>query len=250
MYGETALNRRHGITWVLVLHALVAIFALVAIYMQINHRMALKTICAEDNVVECATALSYLVASSLFLCACSYFRFRNVWCWCYVIMLFIVAGEELNWGQRMLHFGTPEILQSINLQQEFNFHNITGIHSNVRMAGVLVLFTICCVMPIANMFLPRMREVFQRWKMPICPVWIIGVVLLGIAIMAYPRYINGEIIQNMDEVGELLLGIAMLAFAFDAFVRTRREHNGRASSPAVSPVSAMGNVSGWSTPPH
>ncbi|MDY6913290.1 MAG: hypothetical protein SVT52_02375 [Planctomycetota bacterium] len=34
------------------------------------------------------------------------------------------AGEEISWGQTYLHYSTPECLQEINRQREFNLHNI------------------------------------------------------------------------------------------------------------------------------
>lgn len=37
---------------------------------------------------------------------------------------FIIAGEELSWGQWIFHWSTPEPIAAVNLQQETNLHNL------------------------------------------------------------------------------------------------------------------------------
>ncbi len=41
--------------------------------------------------------------------------------------LLFIAGEELAWGQRLLHFDTPEVLASVNEKGEVSIHNIGSI---------------------------------------------------------------------------------------------------------------------------
>ena len=45
-----------------------------------------------------------------------------------VFMIFF-AGEEINWGQKILGFGTPEFIGEENQQSEFNIHNLSFIHA-------------------------------------------------------------------------------------------------------------------------
>ena len=40
------------------------------------------------------------------------------------IVFFLIAGEELSWGQRIFDLATPDYLSSVNEQDELNFHNI------------------------------------------------------------------------------------------------------------------------------
>jgi len=37
---------------------------------------------------------------------------------------FVLAGEEISWGQRVFAFGTPEQLAGVNMQAETNVHNV------------------------------------------------------------------------------------------------------------------------------
>lgn len=40
------------------------------------------------------------------------------------LVLFVMAGEELSWGQRIFHWSTPEGYAKINAQSETNLHNL------------------------------------------------------------------------------------------------------------------------------
>jgi len=50
------------------------------------------------------------------------------------------GGEEISWGQHVLHFRTPGFLDKINRQHEFNLHNIEGwnIFNNLPRQLLLV----------------------------------------------------------------------------------------------------------------
>ena len=87
---------------------------------------------SEDNVIE------NLSAVLLFLCGCffliSFFHARKsplkIQHWLSYgllilsIVFFIIAGEEISWGQRIFDIATPDNLSSVNDQDELNFHNI------------------------------------------------------------------------------------------------------------------------------
>ena len=46
----------------------------------------------------------------------------------FAILFFFAFGEEISWGQRILNFATPESLKKLNMQEEFNLHNIDVFH--------------------------------------------------------------------------------------------------------------------------
>jgi hypothetical protein len=62
-----------------------------------------------------------------------------VWLVVAVGCLFVV-GEEISWGQRILHFQTPEELRKINRQEEANIHNIrtilNGLNATLLLGGL------------------------------------------------------------------------------------------------------------------
>lgn len=80
----------------------------------------------EDGVFEYVTVVCFLVASALF-----FFAWResgNAFFLLLALALFVGAGEEISWGQRLIGFRTPEALASVNAQQEFNLHNLAAVN--------------------------------------------------------------------------------------------------------------------------
>jgi hypothetical protein len=52
---------------------------------------------------------------------------RRAWalgCLVLTLALFWAAGEEISWGQRLLHLRTPAWFEAHNVQQEINLHNL------------------------------------------------------------------------------------------------------------------------------
>lgn len=56
------------------------------------------------------------------------------------IALFLVAGDEISWGQRLLGFSTPENIENINRQNETTFHNISAFEQFVGIGYVVIGF--------------------------------------------------------------------------------------------------------------
>ena len=55
---------------------------------------------------------------------------------------FVLAWEEISWGQRILGFETPDEIEQINAQQETNLHNMfVGYNQLIRLAIALVIAT-------------------------------------------------------------------------------------------------------------
>ena len=212
------------------LNAGVVLFSAVMVYLQVYHEPVLRQLRQEDGILESATALFYFAASGMFLYVCGRERFRNIWCWGYALLFFVVAAEEVSWGQRIFGFGTPEIMHQVNVQEEFNLHNLAGIHDKSRMLGLIVLFVMCVLLPATYYAIPRMRALYQRLRFPVYPLGAVSVYLIATAFMAYPRLVLGQIIQNLDEVGEFLLGVGLLAFALVEYYRARREGRGGAAA--------------------
>ena len=84
----------------------------------------------EDALIENSTAFLFFLTALLLLAIAA--RGRDVpesvpGRWLYILgaLAFVFAtGEEISWGQRIFGFETPNYLREINLQNEFNLHNI------------------------------------------------------------------------------------------------------------------------------
>ena len=92
--------------------------------------------------MENLTAVWFLLAGLLLFATAlverSFFR-RCIYILGGLAMTF-VCGEEISWGQRIFGFATPDFLMGLNVQEEFNVHNIDPAGwTNIRQNGVLLL---------------------------------------------------------------------------------------------------------------
>ncbi len=110
----------------------------------------------EDSYIEYLTALFLLLAAVI----CFYRalgeerKLPKLFLFASAFLLFFGLGEEISWAQRIIGFETPDNLEKINAQQEFNLHNIHlgGVNLNklifgkILYTGVFVYFLVFPVM--------------------------------------------------------------------------------------------------------
>lgn len=56
------------------------------------------------------------------------------------IVLILVAGDEISWGQRIFHLVTPDMIANNNDQQEITIHNLTNVAGFVGIGYVAIGF--------------------------------------------------------------------------------------------------------------
>ncbi len=103
------------------------------------------------------------------------------------LLFFFAFGEEISWGQRIFDFDTPEAIKRVNLQGEFNLHNMEIFHGSTRegekKTGILglfsmhnlfylVFFTYLVITPLLYRFSAKFRAFTHRIKLPV-PIIII-----------------------------------------------------------------------------
>jgi len=72
------------------------------------------------------------------------------------LVLFVMAGEELSWGQRIFKWDTPESMISANEQKETNLHNLaTQLFQNTLYFGCWLLLV---AMPFLRKLLQKILE--------------------------------------------------------------------------------------------
>ena len=144
----------------------------------------------EDSFFEWITALSFLTASVLLFI--SFRKSKNVWLLLLGLLLFFGAGEEISWGQRLAGFKTPEALNQVNVQREFNIHNLeifnrkqlngsnsTGIHRLLEMDLLFKLFclTFGILLPVLYRYHNWSRKWIERFRIPV-PSLVLGLFFL------------------------------------------------------------------------
>jgi hypothetical protein len=89
-----------------------------------------EALAGDERFVEMVGAASYAAAAvACFIAArraraAGHARARTHVLLALGIVFFLACGEELSWGQHMLGFETPETLETVNRQAEFNLHNL------------------------------------------------------------------------------------------------------------------------------
>ncbi len=99
----------------------------------------------EDSIIEWLTFIFYFLASVVsFNISITYYRSNQFFfCLAYLVLtlgLCFISGEEISWGQRILHIATPVFFEKHNIQNEINIHNTKGIGFTISMLYVIVGF--------------------------------------------------------------------------------------------------------------
>jgi hypothetical protein len=200
------------------LSAIVLAIGVAGASLELGNKALLEWFCREDGPVENLTALFYLLAAGMFIYANRGDGFRNIWLWGYAVLFFLVAGEEISWGQRLFCIDTPEVLVRVNVQGEANLHNIEGVHGTVRAVGLVIILAVCYAIPLSSRFFRPLRDLLGRLRHPVFPLWAAGITTLAILFMVIPRLGVGQALFGIDqpgrfdELGEFALAIAFLVF--------------------------------------
>lgn len=128
--GANAWNFSPG---TLILIWLIPIFVIgIAVVSALLGKEMYKLFTGEDKIAETLQVLFYAIACVLSLTIVKLLLKddQKFVASLYIIVcigLFFMLGEELNWGQRLIGWQTPDSWEAINKQKETNIHNIYGV---------------------------------------------------------------------------------------------------------------------------
>jgi len=101
-----------------------------------NHERSDCVFLREDGIIEFSTAGFFFISSVLMILICkntsitrSSQRFK-IFTILFAISFFIIAMEEISWGQRLFGWGTEGWFKSHNYQNETNIHNVGNAQIN------------------------------------------------------------------------------------------------------------------------
>lgn len=170
-------------------------------------------LCDEDGLIENLTSLAFLAAGLFFLSHTRKPHFHFLLIAGLGLLCIVAAGEEISWGQRILGIQTPESIRAVNVQHELNLHNLQWIQGHYRFVMLVILISVCLLLPTLARHLGFVRRNAERWRLPLFPLEGVLTILLAIAFMAVPRLLHVENYRDLDEVGELLVAIGFLCYA-------------------------------------
>ena len=172
----------------------------------------------EDHVIEWSQFVAILCAAGVFAVAGrrAYRGERRGLAIIFALVTvgsLVVAGEEISWGQRILGFGTPDALDTINHQGEANVHNISGVQRLFNL-GELFAGLYGVVVPLlyaASSIRQRLAGRLDRLLVP--PLCLGALFLLPFAYRAIRAVFildAGERITEFGELPELTLYMGIL----------------------------------------
>ena len=189
----------------------------------------------ENHPVEIATFLLFFVSSLLALHNAYYlWHVKNlaIAALASVLMfvfLFVIAMEEIAWGQQFFSFSTPDLIQPYNMQHEVTIHNLKGIHGNAAK-----LYILLCLAAMTSMFWRvhgDYRAVMEAMQAP--KILLIGLVVVLLASLPklYTEHFHvhdyyKSHIRWTTEAIELTLGVLALSYV----ILKRRSLHARADS--------------------
>lgn len=182
----------------------------------------------EDGPIEFASFAGFVVASGCAFWAAHRLRDERRLALAAVALgavLFVAAGEEISWGQRLLGLETPELLVDGNRQDELNLHNLDGLQDKAVFAQLAVA--------LAGAMLPLVDH--RRWARVGFPFFVAYLAYRGGRGLAAVAGIGPA--DRNSEVAELVLAFGLLVLSAqllrDARTRPDRRIDRRPGSPTA-----------------
>lgn len=171
---------------------------------------------------------------------------RNTWFLLLGLLFFFGAGEEINWGQRILHFKTPDIFSS-NTQQATSIHNLpvfdwshdkeTAIERLFIMNSMFGMFWFiyCVLVPAIHFISSNANAWLNQFQLPVPPIWISCFFIINYLI--YWKVII-PIVGPMKEISEIYETYCVfLFFILSLWLFVNNGRNANAANPQGDPVS-------------
>jgi len=154
----------------------------------------------EDGFFESLTAVFAIISSLLCLISIYY---NNEYIPVKLIlsaMFFLFGMEEISWGQRMFGWNTPEVLSTINYQNETTIHNILNPYFQLLyppfnlLLGFLILSSMKLRIKVTAWF--KMEKYLHF--IPSCEFKLYGFIFILLSLQSYFDY--GELTEEIFSV--------------------------------------------------
>jgi len=201
---------------ILVLVLLMIVAGYVLFYTNVT---SFETYVQEDGFVEWLTVLGLLMG--FVVCIGRFIRLlrKRKFIFLFVtlllaLLLFVAAGEEISWGQRILGIKSSDFFQKNNSQGETNFHNL--VLNGVKINKIVFSFGLIAVMAIYIVIFPllyRTRRGFTNFidKSGIMMPQVYQVLSIGLL------FLLTELIHHGKRAELLEAGIALLFYLIIRF---------------------------------
>ena len=152
----------------------------------------------EDRYLEWATFWGFIVAGGIYVSsAWQQLRASRQLPWFVFglsLFCFLVAMEEISWGQRLLGYKPPDFFLEENFQQELNLHNVidTGIRKLVLQ---IILLGYGVILSAASLWQPIARILVRLRIVAPSPMLIVSFLTMFVFYKWYPWSHTGEWVE-------------------------------------------------------
>ena len=167
----------------------------------------------EDGAIEWGTFWAFFLAAGVAAAAALRQRRNDAtlpWCFLAIsLFCFLVAMEEISWGQRLLDYRPHSYFLEHNFQQEFNLHNVTS--TKLRMLAVkAIIGGYGVALPLLLLF-PVLRGWARRLGLVSPPTALVPAFAVTLLLhVVYPFKFAGEVVELMLGLGFLFAQLARL----------------------------------------
>ena len=208
---------------------LVLIFLLIGFGLLYFNPPYLDIYLGEDGILEWLTVGGLLAGS--FICFSRFIFFFKTKNWWFLVvnfslglLLFIAAGEEISWGQRILGIKSSEYFLKNNAQGETNIHNlvVNGVKINKLVFSTILIAFLAIylvIIPILYKTKKTVKNFMDNSGVPIARLYqiISFLIVFGISgLLKHDR--NPELL----ECGAAALFFLIISFPINKFIYERK----------------------------
>ncbi len=186
----------------------------------------------EDGIVEWLTVGGLLAGSLLcFNRFIAFFKTKNWWflvvTFVLGLLLFIAAGEEISWGQRILGIQSSEYFLKNNAQGETNIHNlvVNGVKINKLVFSTILIAVLGIYLVIIPIFYKTNKAVKNFMDKSGVPIPRLYQIISFLMVFGISGLLKHDRNPELLECGAAALFFLIIYFPLNKFIYKRRFDN-------------------------
>jgi hypothetical protein len=207
----------------------------------IDWHQTYSIIIREDGPIEYSTLIVYLIAFIVSITILKFFKKDKKFFVLYLVFsigFFLIAMEEISWGQRIFDFNTPNWFPE-NRQNETNLHNLESLlqfrHASMMSVSIFGTFSWLAIPKIQKKFSVFSKTTYKKILRVVIPSKFLMGYFFPVFIVFFIYDISSSTIFNFEyrsnfilyetEPFELLLGIGILLFLLNSYRKQKNLEN-------------------------
>ena len=212
--------------WVL---ATILLILLIAFFLLYFNPASLDSYLGEDGIVEWLT-VGGLLAGSL-VCVSRFLVFFKTKNWWFLVvtlglglLLFIAAGEEISWGQRILGIQSSEYFLKNNAQGETNIHNlvVNGVKINKLVFSTILIAVLAIYLVIIPLLYKTNKAVKNFMDNSGVPIARLYQIISFLVVFAISGLLKHDRNPELLECGAAALFFLIISFPVNKFIYERK----------------------------